>query len=117
MEAWLKFRAAGVTLTVGLNIGRLIFSYLNKVEWVFVLLSLVLIYAGGGLMYKKSIILLVPVLMVFLQTIWLLPALDHRAVLQITGANAGPSNLHFYYLGAELIKVVSLIIFAIKLFR
>ena len=32
MEAWLKFRAPGVTLPVGLSIGRLIFSALNKVE-------------------------------------------------------------------------------------
>lgn len=117
MEAWLKFRAAGVSLSVGLSIGRLIFSYLNKIEWVFVLLSIGLIYAGGGLMFKKSIILLIPTLMVLLQTIWLLPALDHRAVLQIGGSHVGPSKLHFYYLGAEFIKIISLVVFAIKLFR
>lgn len=34
MEAWLKFRAEGVTLPIGLGIGRLVFQALNRVEWV-----------------------------------------------------------------------------------
>ncbi len=117
MEAWLKFRAPGVSLAAGLSIGRVVFNYLNKIEWVFVLLSVGFIYAGGGLMFKRSTILLLPTSMLILQTIWLLPALDHRAIQQIAGASAGPSKLHFYYLGAELIKVISLVIFGIKLFR
>ncbi|HQW87358.1 MAG TPA: hypothetical protein PLH93_09245, partial [Flavobacteriales bacterium] len=33
MEAWLKFRAHGVTLPIGLGIGRLVFQALNRVEW------------------------------------------------------------------------------------
>ncbi len=32
MEAWLKFQAEGVTQVIGLNIGRLVFGTLNKVE-------------------------------------------------------------------------------------
>ena len=35
MEAWLKFRAPGVTIPLGLGIGRLVFNALNKVEWIF----------------------------------------------------------------------------------
>src|SRR5665647_802388 len=35
MESWLKFRAPGLTMPVGLNIGKLVFSALNKVEWAF----------------------------------------------------------------------------------
>jgi len=34
MEAWLKFRAEGITMPLGLSIGRLVFDALNKVEWV-----------------------------------------------------------------------------------
>ena len=37
MEAWLKFRAPGVTIPIGLGIGRLVFTALNLVEWVFAL--------------------------------------------------------------------------------
>ena len=35
MESWLKFKAPGVDLPIGLGIGRLVFSTLNKVEWFF----------------------------------------------------------------------------------
>lgn len=35
MEAWIKFRAPGVNLQIGLGIGRLVFNALNKVEWIF----------------------------------------------------------------------------------
>ena len=34
MEAWLKFRAPGITIPLGLGIGRLVFNALNKIEWV-----------------------------------------------------------------------------------
>ncbi|HQO86046.1 MAG TPA: hypothetical protein PKX84_00190, partial [Bacteroidia bacterium] len=34
MEAWLKFRAPGITIPLGLGIGRLVFNVLNKIEWV-----------------------------------------------------------------------------------
>lgn len=117
MEAWLKFQAQGVTLSIGLNIGRLIFNTLNKVEWVFAIASLVLIYSGGGFMFKRSSIILLPIMLLVLQTFWLLPALDSRASLHITGADVPPSNLHFNYVGAELVKVVSLVIFGIKIFK
>ena len=33
MESWLKFRAPNLTMPVGLGIGKLVFSALNKVEW------------------------------------------------------------------------------------
>lgn len=35
MEAWLKFQAPGITVPLGLGIGRLVFNALNTVEWVF----------------------------------------------------------------------------------
>jgi hypothetical protein len=43
MEAWLKFRAPGVTLPVGLSIGKLVFTALNRMEWVFVFILMVLL--------------------------------------------------------------------------
>lgn len=118
MEAWLKFQAPGVTLPIGLNIGRLVFNTLNKVEWVFALSSIVLIILGGEVaLYKKSLLLLIPILALLAQSIWLLPSMDARATLQIAGGNVGHSNLHIYYVGAELFKVVSLVIFGLKILK
>ena len=41
MESWLKFRAPGVSLPIGLGIGKLVFNALNKMEWVFAVISII----------------------------------------------------------------------------
>lgn len=117
MESWLKFHAQGVTLPIGLSIGRLIFGTLNKIEWVLAFSSLFLLLFGEDYKVRASIFLFLPIIILLLQTIWLLPAMDSRAALHISGAAVPPSNLHFYYVGGELIKVLSLIIFGIKIFK
>ena len=115
MEAWLKFRAPGVTRPVGLSIGRLIFSGLNKVEWGFGVACLLLLVFGNGFSFSGSYLLLVPLLILVLQTSWLLPAMNKRAEAAIAGTTLPASSLHFYYLGMEVIKVACLIIFGMKL--
>jgi len=118
MEAWLKFRAPGVTLPVGLGIGRLVFGALNKVEWVFALVVCVsaVIY-GKSVFTVPNIALLVIVIILALQTLWLLPALDARVELHIQHKPVGSSSLHFWFVGAELIKVIALFITAVSLFK
>ncbi|WP_162426806.1 hypothetical protein [Pontibacter pudoricolor] len=115
MEAWLKFRAPGVTLPIGLSIGRLIFSGMNKVEWCFGLASLVLIIVSGSLGITTSFLLFIPILILLVQTIWLLPAMGKRAELVISGVELPKSVLHFYYIGAELVKVILLCSFGVTL--
>lgn len=117
MEAWLKFQAPGITLPLGLGIGRLVFGALNKVEWVFavtILCHLLLRFktfkTNQHIVYEVSLIVLI------LQTIWLLPALDARADLYINHQTVPSSNLHFYFIVAEGLKVIALSIFSIRLF-
>jgi hypothetical protein len=51
-----------------------------------------------------------------LQTVWLLPALDTRATERIKGGTGAPSSLlHWYFVGGELIKVVSLFAGGVRL--
>jgi hypothetical protein len=64
-----------------------------------------------------NLVFFLPLLILGIQTVLLLPALDARAELHIQQKPAPPSNLHFYYVGAEVIKVISLFIFSIKLFK
>lgn len=47
LEAPLKFRAAGVTLQIGLGIGRLVFRALNTVEVGFALVILAIVVVGS----------------------------------------------------------------------
>ena len=118
MEAWLKFQAPGVTLAIGLGIGRLVFGVLNKVEWVFALAILITSFMSSRPLFGwQHVFFLVPLLILILQTVWLLPALDVRAGLHIEGQPVPPSNLHFYYVGMEVVKVAGLAIFAIQQFK
>lgn len=118
MEAWLKFRAPGVTVPLGLGIGRLVFDALNKVEWLLAIIILInLIKAKDVIFSAKKTPYFIPLLILIIQTIWLLPELDARAELIVQGQELGTSYLHFYYVGMEIVKVVCLLIFGIKLFK
>lgn len=118
LEAWLKFQAPGVTIGIGLGIGRLVFGALNKIEWVFAIAILVGIYTKPSITAGQTRLpFILIVIILFAQTIWLLPALDARANLFITGQNVPPSTLHFYYVGAEIIKVIALTVFGTKLIK
>ena len=118
MEAWLKFRAPGITVPLGLGSGRLVFNALNKVEWVFALAVIINIFWNYSDILKwKNLAFAIPLTLLFIQTFWLLPALDARAELHIQGQIVPPSNLHFYYVGIELVKVASLTFFGLTLFK
>lgn len=118
MEAWLKFRAPGVTVPLGLGIGRLVFNALNKVEWVFAIIIFVnLIWSGNDLWKWQNFLFVVPLILLLIQTFWLLPALDARAELQIQGDFVSSSNLHYFFVGFEVIKITCLFTFGLTLFK
>jgi len=118
MEAWLKFRAPGITLPLGLGIGRLVFNVLNKVEWVFAVAIMVNVFWSGTSILKwQSILITLSIIILLMQTFWMLPALDARAELHIQGQIVPHSNMHFYYVGLEFVKVTFLTIFGITLFN
>ncbi|QXP53140.1 hypothetical protein [Cellulophaga sp. HaHa_2_1] len=118
MEAWLKFRAPGIDTALGLGIGQLVFSALNKVEITSAIFILVLSVASKeknslrlqGLFYTAVAILV-------LQSVWLLPALDERANLIREGVVLGKSKLHLWYVLVEIIKITCLILFGFRSFK
>jgi hypothetical protein len=111
MEAWLKFRAPGVTLRAGLSIGRQVFSALNKVECVFAFaISAMLLLTGTVL--PHTWIFAIPLVMLLVQTILILPILNSRTDAILNFRLVPPSQIHFYFVIAEVAKVISLILFA-----
>lgn len=118
MEAWLKFRAPGVMMSIGLSIGKLVFSALNKMEWIFATIIFI-IYIFNRQQIHTSIIVWFAVVVLFLitQTFWLLPALDARANAAISGKTLAPSSLHWYFVGAEVIKLASLFVLGFQFFK
>lgn len=118
MEAWLKFQAPGITIPLGLGIGRLVFFALNKVEILFALAILIsMVLENKSWMRGATIGLIIPVVILALQTFWLLPALDERAEFMLMNHPMKESSLHLYYVGFELIKVFSLTLFGISHFK
>jgi len=111
LEAPLKFRAPGVTLPIGLGIGRLVFRALNTIEAVLafvVLVALVLGAPPGAAITAVA----VAVLALAAQLLAVRPRLRRRsdAVLADSGAAAGSrSRAHYAYLALEIVKVVVLI--------
>lgn len=118
MEAWLKFRAPGITLPLGLGIGRLVFHALNIVEWVFLIGILINLYFRFGFSYQPYYLwLIIPAVLLILQTVWLLPVLDSRAEMHIQGKMVPPSKIHLVYVFFELLKFSCLLTFGIQLFK
>lgn len=112
MEAPLKFQAPSITLAVGLEVGRLVFGALNKMEWGFMLLMVGSFFLTSA--SKKSLILSVLLLCLLLwQTFVLLPDLDQRALAIIDGDLPVPGNEHLFYVGAEIAKLALLTIISI----
>jgi hypothetical protein len=118
MEAWLKFRAPGVTLPVGLSIGRLVFKALNRIEWVFAAIIILssAVYSNY-LLTPGNIYLLVALAVLITQTLWLLPAMDARAVRHLNAQALEPSCLHIYFIAVEVLKVLCLGAAGISMFN
>ena len=114
MEAWLKFTAEGVTLPIGLSIGKLVFSWLNRTEWMFALVIFFNFFIASPKLTHLKIFFITILGCLVVQSIWLLPLLDKHADLIIAGHEIKSSFHHFYYVGLELIKAFSLLLFGIK---
>lgn len=113
LEAPVKFQAPSVTLSIGLDIGRSVFGMFNKVEIAFGIATLVLI-----VIIRQRLLETIPFVIVWtiliLQTLWLLPYLDHRVELILQGQTPEDSVLHTVYIVMELIKVASLAVYGFR---
>ncbi len=118
LEAWLKFQAPGITVPLGLGIGKLVFGALNKIEWMLAVLILAnVLFVKRNLLKAENFAFYIPIILLLLQSLWLLPALDLRATLHIHGTPPPPSNHHIIFVAIELTKVFCLAIFGTSLLK
>lgn len=113
LEAPLKFRAPGVTLPIGLGIGRLVFRALNTVEAALAIgiaIALAVTRPHPVAIAAAS----VAVICLSVQLIGVRPRLTRRSeAVLAAGAGAGElprSRAHHVYVVLELVKVASLIV-------
>ncbi|HVS96534.1 MAG TPA: hypothetical protein VHE54_08600 [Puia sp.] len=117
LEAWLKFKAPGVTIPVGLSIGRRVFSALNKVEWVLAAGSAACGFLGTGGWRPGMGWLIAAIAILLIETVWLLPVLDRRAAAYIQGYTPPSSTIHVAFVTAELLKVGCLALAGITILK
>lgn len=119
LEAPLKFRAPGITVQLGLGIGRLVFRALNACEAVLAAVALSAVLLGRG---TTGTVVALALAMGALgtQLIGVRSALTRRsdAVLADAAvAESGRSRAHFVYVAFEVVKVVALGVTGVLLLR
>ncbi|HNP35438.1 MAG TPA: hypothetical protein PKK10_06265 [Woeseiaceae bacterium] len=100
----LRFSAPTVTRAIGLDIGRVVFTALNKLEIVALIILLVVVRVSGRARIWWGICATL-VLIVMLQSVWLLPELSERARMIVSGVEPPASYLHALYSTSELCKL------------
>lgn len=111
IEAPLKFRAPGITIPLGLGIGRLVFRALNAVEVVFAAGLVAVVVLGRSTVAAGALVAAVIVLLV-IQLVAIRPRLNRRTdrVLNTPdGQDLPRSHAHVAYVAVELLKVITLL--------
>jgi hypothetical protein len=117
VEAPLKFQAPGITIPLGLGIGRLVFFALNKIEIALGSVFLISIVGAIGIGRKALVIFTAIAIILLLETVWLLPWLDSRAEHVINGTADPFSKLHFVYIAFDAVKLILLLVLGIIVAR
>lgn len=107
VEAPLKFRAPGVTLKIGLGIGRLVFRALNVFEYVFAVVIAFALFTHET-SAALNIALCIAVGALLTQTIVVRPLLARRTSAVLEGDEGRRSRAHLAYVALEVVKVISL---------
>ncbi|MFS8199413.1 hypothetical protein ACLVWQ_12080 [Streptomyces sp. CWNU-52B] len=109
LEAPLKFRAPGVTIPIGLGIGRLVFRALNLVETA---LAVTVVAAVAAATPSTAVVTLTAIALAVLagQLAVVRPRLNRRSDAVLAGEDPSRhrSRAHLYYVALELVKVLSL---------
>lgn len=107
IETPLKFRAPGVTMQIGLGIGRLVFRTLNAVEGVLAVALLVALVVDKSVT-EAMVFAGVAMAALVSQVVLVRPVLTRRSNRVLAGENPQRSSAHYFYIGLELAKVVAL---------
>lgn len=114
VEAQLKFQAPNITRELGLGIGKLVFTFFNRAEIVIaiVLLAAFFIHASAK---KTKIIFGATLLILSIQTFWLMPKLIERIDLITSGQTPNDSSAHVFYVILEVAKMLLLLILSVAI--
>jgi hypothetical protein len=107
IEAPLKFQAPGITVPLGLGIGRLVFGAMNIVEAVLAAL-LVLALVRSRAPRAERILTLALVVVLALKALVVRPLMQATTDAVVAGEGEGGSGLHLVYIAADGLLIVGL---------
>jgi hypothetical protein len=114
LEAPLKFRAPGVSLAVGLGIGRLVFRALNACEFVFAVVIAVSLFPHVQPI-GVDVAIMSAIASLLIQNVLVRPLLARRTAAVLAGEDGPRSRAHYVYIALELVKVIALIAAGVQL--
>lgn len=116
IEAPLKFQAPGITIPLGLGIGRLVFAALNIAEGVLlVMMAIATFWPKAARVTRARSWWWVALAAVFLFKVAVVrPPLNQRTDLVLLGADPGQSPWHYVYIVCDVIMLVLLAVLAAK---
>ncbi|MEM9480591.1 MAG: hypothetical protein AAGA58_13130 [Verrucomicrobiota bacterium] len=120
VEAPLKFQAPGITLELGLGIGRIVFGALNKMElvlWVILAGLAIPLFRRNWPKRGGAVAFLLLTAILAFQTFFLLPTLDARAVRILDGEDVPSSWHHTVAIILEVLKLPVLLGLFFTVFR
>lgn len=105
-----RFTATSITRPIALDVGRVVFAALNKVELA-ALATLLIIARVAGVTQKWWAACAFLTFIVLAQGVWLIPELAERTDIIMAGGEPPPSYAHAIYSSLELAKVGLLLYF------
>ncbi len=125
IEAPLKFTAPGITIPLGLGIGRRVFLAMNMVEVVLGLILLVALltmwrnhrYQELPNFAKMQLFSFITLVLLLVKTVVIRPLLAVHSDRVLEGTFEGGSTTHYYYIGVEVLLVVALTLLVIAAVR
>nr|WP_202425584.1 hypothetical protein [Streptomyces sp. HUCO-GS316] len=108
IEAPLKFRAPGITVRLGLGIGRLVFRALNIAESALAV-TVVVAVAAGSPTAPVTVATCGVAALLAVQLAAVRPVLNRRSDRVLAGEELPRSRAHYVYIAVEVLKAAALV--------
>lgn len=112
-----KFQASSLDLPTVLEVGRVTFALLAKVEWLLCVLLIAAALPSPQSRWLRLGAGALLTLVLAVQAAWLLPVLDARVGRIIDGAEVPASSHHLLYIAAESLKALLLLGLSVQALR
>lgn len=101
----IKFAAPSLDLSTALEVGRVTFHLLARVEWVLGIGLLITTWTSRRSLPWSAFIVFA---IVGIESIWLLPALGARTDVIVAGGRVAPSPLHNIFIAGKALECLAL---------